>query len=201
MTTRSPWTRIDSHALELTLGLALLLVGLFQALFPLLGVTGPFPPIDTRDVRIDRTAEVPPQRSGGTTLQGTNDAELAVADPALWDRVLLATPQIVHAALIIVILSILMRMAATFRTGDVFVPANIRRLYAIAVTLLVTATAVPALDMITTEALISGTPLTGTVTSSYTLQTSTVILSILVAALAGAFGHGTRLRADTEGLV
>ncbi|MCP9979591.1 DUF2975 domain-containing protein [Actinomadura madurae] len=99
------------------------------------------------------------------------------------------------------ILSILMRMAATFRTGDVFVPANIRRLYAIAVTLLVTATAVPALDMITTEALISGTPLTGTVTSSYTLQTSTVILSILVAALAGAFGHGTRLRADTEGLV
>ncbi|MCP9950343.1 DUF2975 domain-containing protein [Actinomadura madurae] len=201
MTTRSPWTRIDSHALELTLGLALLLVGLFQALFPLLGVTGPFPPIDTRDVRIDRTAEVPPLRSGGTTLQGTNDAELAVADPALWDRVLLATPQIVHAALIIVILSILMRMAATFRTGDVFVPANIRRLYAIAVTLLVTATAVPALDMITTEALISGTPLTGTVTSSYTLQTSTVILSILVAALAGAFGHGTRLRADTEGLV
>ncbi|MCP9979590.1 hypothetical protein [Actinomadura madurae] len=93
MTTRSPWTRIDSHALELTLGLALLLVGLFQALFPLLGVTGPFPPIDTRDVRIDRTAEVPPLRSGGTTLQGTNDAELAVADPALWDRVLLATPR------------------------------------------------------------------------------------------------------------
>ncbi|SFN90467.1 DUF2975 domain-containing protein [Actinomadura madurae] len=201
MTTRSPWTRIDSHALELTLGLALLLVGLFQALFPILGVTGPFPPIDTRNVRIDKAAEVPPLRSGGTTLQGTNDAELAVADPTLWDRVLLATPQIVHAALIIVILSILMRMAATFRTGDVFVPANIRRLYAIAVALLVTATAVPALDMITTEALISGTPLTNAVTSSYTLQTSTVILSILVAALAGAFGHGTRLRADTEGLV
>ncbi|MEO3822355.1 DUF2975 domain-containing protein [Actinomadura sp. B10D3] len=201
MPPRSAWTRIDSHALELTIGLALLLVGLFQILFPVLGVTGPFPPIDTRNVQIDKPAEVPALRSGGTTLQGTHDAELAFADPAFWDRVLLATPHVVHAALIIVILSLLMRMAVTFRTGDVFVPANSRRLYAIAVTLLVTATAVPALDMITTDALISGTPLTDTVNSTYTLQTSTVILSILVAALAGAFAHGTRLRADTEGLV
>lgn len=87
-----PWTRIDSHALELTLGLALLLVGLFQALFPLLGVTGPFP--DRHPGRPNRqNSGGATLRSGGTTLQGTNDAELAVADPALWDRVLLATPR------------------------------------------------------------------------------------------------------------
>ncbi|WP_433477067.1 DUF2975 domain-containing protein [Spirillospora sp. CA-142024] len=201
MTTAFRWTRVDSHVLELVIGLGLLLVGLFQALFPLLGVTGPLPPIDTREVRLDTAAQVPHLQSGGATLRGTHQAELAFTDPALWDRVLFAAPQIVHAGLILVILSILMRMATTFRTGDVFVPANVYRLYGIAVALILTGTAVPALDTITTEALISGTPLTKEVVSGYTLSASTVVLSILVAALAGAFGHGTRLRADTEGLV
>lgn len=201
MTTASRWTRVDSHALELTIGLGLLLVGLFQALFPLLGVTGPLPPIDTRDVHTGGTAQVPHPESGGTTLRGTHHADLAVADPGLWDRVLLAAPHLVHAALIIVVLSLLMRMAMTFRTGDVFVPANSRRLYGIAVTLLLTGTAVPVVNMITTEALISGTPLAKTVEAGLTLQVSTIMLAILVAALAGAFAHGTRLRADTEGLV
>ncbi|WP_433467135.1 DUF2975 domain-containing protein [Spirillospora sp. CA-128828] len=201
MTTAFRWTRVDSHVLELVIGLGLLLVGLFQALFPLLGVTGPLPPIDTRDVRLDTAAQVPHLQSGGATLRGTHHAELAFTDPALWDRVLLAAPQIVHAGLILVILSILMRMATTFRRGDVFVPANVYRLYGIAVALILTGTAVPALDMITTEALISGTPFTKEVESGFTMSASTVLLSILVAALAGAFGHGTRLRADTEGLV
>jgi hypothetical protein len=199
--TTARWTRIDSHVLELTIGLGLLLVGLFRALFPLLGVTGPLPPIDTRDVDLSTTAQVPNLTSGGTTLRGTHHAELAVTDPTFWDRVLLAAPQLAQAALIMVILSLLMRMAATFRAGDVFVPENTRRLYVISVALLLTGTAVPALDMLTTDALISGTPLTDAVASGFTLSASTVLLSILVAALAGAFAHGTRLRADTEGLV
>ncbi|MGI5204236.1 DUF2975 domain-containing protein [Spirillospora sp. CA-108201] len=201
MTPATRWTRIDSHVLELVIGLGLLLVGLFQALFPILGVTGPFPPIDTRDVGLRSTAQVPDLASGGTTLRGTRHAELAVHDPGLADRLLLAAPEIARAALILVILSILMRMAATLRTGDVFVPANVRRLFAISIAVLLLGTAAPALDMLTTNALVGGTPLEGAVEIGFTVQASTILLAVLVAALAGAFGHGARLRADTEGLV
>ncbi|MEU8310039.1 DUF2975 domain-containing protein [Actinomadura sp. NPDC048955] len=201
MTWATRWSRFDTHFLELVIGLGLLLVGLFQGLFPILGVTGPFPPIDTRDVDLRSTARVPDLASGGTSLRGTHHAELAVGDPGLWDRVLLAAPEVARAVLIIVILSILLRMAATFRGGDVFVPANVRRLFAISTAVLLLGIAAPALDMLTTNALVSGTPLEDAVEIGFEVRASTVLLAILIAALAGAFGHGTRLRADTEGLV
>lgn len=201
MTLAARWTKIDSRFLELLIGLGLLLVGLFQALFPILGVTGPFPPVDTRDVDLRSTARVPDLGAGGTVLRGTRHAELAVGDPGLGDRVLLAAPEVLRAALIIAILSILMRMAATFRTGDVFVPANVRRLFAISTAVLLLGTAAPALDMLTTNALVSGTPIEDAVEIGFAVRADTVLLAILIAALAGAFGHGARLRADTEGLV
>ncbi|NDU77650.1 DUF2975 domain-containing protein [Actinomadura sp. DSM 109109] len=195
------WTRLDSHVLELVIGLGLLLVGLFQALFPVLGVTGPFPPVDTRGVDLRSAAQVPDVASGGTTLRGTRHAELAVGDPGLGDRVLLAAPGVARAVLVLVVLSLLMRMAATLRTGDVFGPANVRRLFTISIAVLLLGTAAPALDMVTTNALVSGTPLASVVEAGFTVQASTVLLAVLIAALAGAFGHGTRLRADAEGLV
>ncbi|MEU8125540.1 DUF2975 domain-containing protein [Spirillospora sp. NPDC049024] len=201
MAPKTLWTRFDSRVLELAIGLGLLLVGLFQVLFPILGVTGPFPPIDTRDVRLDTTAQVPHLASGGATLRGTHHAELAVSDPGLWDRVLLAAPEVARGVLIIVILSLLMRMAATFRSGDVFVPANIRRLFTISIAVLLLGTAAPALDMITMNALVGGTPIEPVIEIGFTVQASTVLLAILIAALAGAFGHGARLREDTEGLI
>ncbi|MEV0662410.1 DUF2975 domain-containing protein [Actinomadura luteofluorescens] len=201
MSSATRWSRFDTHVLELVIGLGLLLVGLFQALFPILGVTGPFPPIDTRDVDLRSTARVPDLVSGGTALRGTHHAELAVSDPGLWDRALLAAPDVARAALLLVVLSLLMRMAATFRTGDVFVPANVRRLFTISMAVLLLGTAAPALDMITTNALVSGTPIESAVEIGFTVRASTVLLAILIAALAGAFGHGARLRADTEGLV
>ena len=192
--------RLDRRALELVIGIALLVVGL-AALFPLLGVTGLIPAADAREVEIDTRTAAPGPSSGGISLRGTHHAELAVSDPGLLDRILLSGPVIVQAILIIVILTFLMRMAATFRDGEIFVPQNTRRLYWIAFTLLLTAFAVPALDTVTTIALVSGTPLEQTVSNSYTLPGVPVLLALLTAALAGAFAHGARLRADTEGLV
>ncbi|MGP4021979.1 DUF2975 domain-containing protein [Actinomadura sp. 3N407] len=201
MSPTSWWRRIDRHILELTVGVALLGVGL-ATLVPLLAVTGLFPPVDTREVTIDDRARIPHPASGGTSLRGTHQAELTVGDPRLWDRILLAGPQIVWGVLTIVVLTLLMRMAETFRAdGDVFVPRNTRRLYGIALTLILIATVVPALEALTTIALVSGTPLEPAVNVTYTLSAATLLLGVLVAALAGAFGHGARLRADTEGLV
>ncbi|TDC76112.1 DUF2975 domain-containing protein [Actinomadura sp. 7K507] len=192
--------RLDRHGLELTIGLALLGFGV-TALFPLLGVIGLIPPADAREVDIDTRAQVPDLSSGGMSLRGTHHAELTVGDPGLWDRVLLSGPGIVQAILIIVVLTLLMRMATTFQDGDVFVPQNTRRLSGISFTLLLAALVVPALDTLTTIALVGGTPLEPAVETGYTLSGLLLLLAFLAAALAGAFGHGARLRADTEGLV
>lgn len=200
MTTRSPWTRIDSHALELTLGLALLLVGLFQALFPLLGVTGPFPrstPGTSESTEQRRChpndpaarpskAPTTPNWQWQTPPSGTASCWPPPDRPRRPDH---RDPVHPHAD------GRDVPDGRRLRPGEHPAPLRDRRH--------------PPGDRHRRprprhdhhRGPDQRHPLTGTVTSSYTLQTSTVILSILVAALAGAFGHGTRLRADTEGLV
>ncbi|MFD0685210.1 DUF2975 domain-containing protein [Actinomadura fibrosa] len=196
------WTRFDHHVLEGLLGLGVLLAGVFGALVPLLGVTGPLPAADTRMVDIDGRAQVPGSpASGGMVLRGTHHAELALSDPDFGERLLLAGPGIVRSLLIAWVLYTLMRMAQTLRQGDVFVPANTRRLGRVAAGVLLVGTAVPLLDTLTTDGLVGGTPLDPAVRDVYAPSLGAVLLALLVFAAAGAFGHGTRLRADTEGLV
>ncbi|TQM71216.1 hypothetical protein FHX41_4973 [Actinomadura hallensis] len=195
------WRRLDRHSLELIIGLALLGVGL-SVLFPLLGVVGLIPPQETREVTLNSDTEVTAPSGDGVSLSGTRQAELTVDDPGLLDRVLLAGPGIVQGVLVLVVLTLLMQIALTFSgSGEFFVRRNTRRLYTIAVGLLLIATVVPALEVVTTTALVSGTPVEQAVVITYRLSGVTVLLSFLAVALAGAFAHGTRLRADTEGLV
>ncbi len=195
------WRRLDRHSLELIIGLALLGAGL-SVLFPLLGVAGLIPPQETREVTLNSNTEVTAPSGDGVSLSGTRQAELTVDDPGLLDRVLLAGPGIVQGVLVLVVLTLLMQIALTFSgSGEFFVRRNTRRLYTIAVGLLLIATVVPALEVVTTTALVSGTPVEQAVVITYRLSGVTVLLSFLAVALAGAFAHGTRLRADTEGLV
>ncbi|TDE16926.1 DUF2975 domain-containing protein [Actinomadura sp. 6K520] len=201
MKATSWWRTLDRHTLEMIIGLALLAVGL-SILFPLLGVTGLIPPTDTREVHLDTRAQVTAPSADGMSLQGTHQAELTVRDPGLLDRVLLVGPEIVQGILILAVLTLIMQIITTFRADqEIFDRRNTRRLYGIAVILLATATLVPAFDVIATTVLVSGTPLEQAVEISYRLSGITVLLAFLAAALAGAFGYGTRLRADTEGLV
>ncbi|GAA4102801.1 DUF2975 domain-containing protein [Actinomadura miaoliensis] len=197
------WSRLDSRILEALLGLALLLVGLFEVLFPVLGVTGPLSPVDTREVHVDGVTRLPgaPEATAEVALRGTRTAELVVADPSLGERVLLVLPGVAGALLLVVILELLLRVARTLRDGDVFDPRNARRLYVIALAVLLDATLVPLLDTITTTVLVSGTAVEPSVEISYELSALWLLVASLVAAAAGAFGHGARLRADTEGLV
>lgn len=99
------------------------------------------------------------------------------------------------------VLCLLMRMAQTIREGDVFVPANVRRLLLIALAVLLAGMVVPLLDMLTTDALVGGTSLEPAVVLTYTPSTTAMLLSLLIAVAADAFQHGARLRADTEGLI
>ncbi len=196
------WSKGDSRILEATVGLALLLVGLFGALLPILGVTGLREPTRTRQVEIEDLAQVPAAASAGSVrLRGTHTAELSLADPGLAERLLLALPGLVQAALLLVILGLLYRMARTLRDGDVFVTQNARRLGVIALAILTIATIVPLADTVTTHLLVSGTALASKVPTTYELSGSTLLLGFLVAAAAEAFRQGALLRADTQGLV
>ncbi|MGJ3559975.1 hypothetical protein ACR6C2_20470 [Streptomyces sp. INA 01156] len=59
----------------------------------------------------------------------------------------------------------------------------------------------PMLLSLTTQALVSGTPLADVIPFSATFSGEYVLLAFLVLALSEVFRRGTKLRADTEGLV
>ncbi|MEU2512517.1 hypothetical protein [Streptomyces syringium] len=124
------WERVNNQVLESALGLALLLVGLFKVLLPVLGVVGPLAlATTTRTVGID--ADMPltdTTASGAVTLRGAGQAELVFHSPAFGDRLLLILPGLVGAVLLLVIFDVLIRLARTFHAGDFFVPRNARRL-------------------------------------------------------------------------
>ncbi len=202
MTKTSGWTMVGNRALELVLGLGLLLIGLFRVLFPILGVTGPFPPPHSRQVGIDATARIPDAvRSGGAVLRGMDRAELYLAHPDLGQRLSLVLPGLVGSVLVLVILQVLLDMSRTFGENDFFRPANTRRLVVIAVALLLIGVLVPALDVVTTHALVNGTPAASAVRTGYDMAAEPVFLALLVGAAAGALRTGIRLRAETDGLV
>ncbi|MEV5542440.1 hypothetical protein AB0L13_37020 [Saccharopolyspora shandongensis] len=200
MGSTSWWTRADSRVLEAVIGLGLLLVGLFGVLFPVLGVTGPLPPVDTREVRLAGAAQLP-GIPGAVALRGTDHAELVFAAPGFADRLLLVLPELVGNLLLVAILSILLQVARTFRGGDLFAPRNAPRLLAIAIALPLRGFLVPLADMVTTDLLAAGTPAENAIRVVAEFDLTSLFLGLLVAAAAVAFRNGARLRADTEGLV
>ncbi|MBK3563085.1 MULTISPECIES: DUF2975 domain-containing protein [unclassified Streptomyces] len=206
MSTKSWWSRTDNRLLEAALGLAALLDGVFGVLLPALGVVGLIDPVDTREVRTETATRVPGTVTDavaghGMTLTGTHRADLAFAHPDLGQRLLLALPDVVGGLLLLLVLVLLTRMAGTLRDGDVFVPRNARRLSVIGLTVLVQAVLSPTLPAFTTQALVSGTPMAEQIPLSVTFTGEYVLLAFLILSLGEVFRRGTKLRADTEGLV
>jgi hypothetical protein len=204
--TKSWWNRTDSRLLEAALGLAALLDAVFGVLIPALGVAGLIDPVDTREVTPETATRVPGTVTDavaghGMTLTGTHRADLVLAHPDLGQRLLLALPDVVGSLLLLLVLVLLLQMTRTLRDGDVFVPKNARRLSVIGLTVLVQAVLSPVLPSLTTEALVSGTPMADQVPFSVTFTGEYVLLAFLILALGEVFRRGTKLRADTEGLV
>ncbi|MFI1285713.1 DUF2975 domain-containing protein [Streptomyces sp. NPDC020858] len=202
MNDTSRWTLVNDRVLELALGLALMLVGLFRVLLPILGVSGPWSSAGSRTVRVDDAAQLADAtESAALTLRGTGHAEMVLTDPGLGDRLLLALPGLTGGLLVVAILAVLLRMARTFRAGDFFVPRNTRRLTVVAAALALLGTLVPLLDMMTTNLLVRGTALAQAVRPAGDFAVLPLFLALLVGAAIQAFRSGTRLRSDTEGLV
>ncbi|PZH16893.1 DUF2975 domain-containing protein [Streptomyces sp. NTH33] len=206
MGTKSWWSRTDSRLLEAALGLAAVLVGVFGMLLPALGVAGLVDPVDTREVETGTATRVPgavtdAAAGHGMTLTGAHQADLVLTDPGLSQRLLLAVPEFTGSLLLLLILVLLLRMARTLRDGDVFVPENARRLSVMGLTVLVQAVLSPVLTAVTTQALVGSTPMADHILFSATFSGKYVLLAFLVLALGEVFRRGTKLRADTEGLV
>ncbi|MBO8186436.1 DUF2975 domain-containing protein [Streptomyces spirodelae] len=206
MGAKSWWSQTDSRLLEAALGLAVLLVGIFGVLLPALGVAGLTDPTDTREVEAETAARVPGTVTDavaghGMSLSGNHRVDLVFADPDLGQRLLLALPEIVGSLLLLLILALLLKMARTLCGGDVFVPMNARRLSIMGIAVLVQAVLAPILPALTTEILVSGTPLAEQIPFSATFTGDYVLLAFLILALGEVFRRGTKLRADTEGLV
>ncbi|WP_406726973.1 DUF2975 domain-containing protein [Streptomyces sp. GD-15H] len=206
MGAKSWWSRTDDRMLGAALALATLLVGFFGVLVPALGAVGLVDPVDTREVEAATTTQVPGTVTDGAaghgmTLTGTHQADLAFADPDPGQRLLLALPELIGSLLLLLILVLLLQMARTLRGGDVFAPKNARRLSVIGLTVLVQAVLSPVLSALTTQALVSGTPMADRIPFSATFSGAYVLLAFLILALSEVFRRGTKLRADTEGLV
>ncbi|MGW2565695.1 DUF2975 domain-containing protein [Streptomyces sp. NPDC001537] len=206
MGTKSRWGQTGHRSLEAALGLATVLAGVFGVLIPALGVVGLVDPVDTREVKVETTTRVPGTATDaaaghGVTLTGTHQADLVFSHPDLGQRLLLALPQIIGSLLLLLILVLLHQMARTLRDGDVFVPKNARRLSVIGLTVLVQAILSPWLPALTTQALVSGTSMADEIPFSATFTGQYVLLALLILALGEVFRRGTKLRADTEGLV
>ncbi|MFF8591150.1 DUF2975 domain-containing protein [Streptomyces sp. NPDC015220] len=206
MGTTSWWSRTDNRLLEAALGLAAALVAVFGVLIPALGVVGLTDPVDTRSVEARTTTRIPAAVTDavaghGMSLTGTHRADLVFAHPGPGQRLLLALPEIVGSLLLLLVVALLLRMAGTLRRGDVFVPQNARRLSVIGLTVLVQAVLSPVLPALTTAALVRGTPLGEQIPFEVSFTGEYVLLAFLILALGEVFRRGTRLRADTEGLV
>ncbi|MEU3193163.1 DUF2975 domain-containing protein [Streptomyces sp. NPDC006992] len=207
MGTKSWWSRTDSRFLEAALGLAVVLVGVFGVLLPALGIVGLRDgPMDTVEVEPETAARIPEKVSAavtghGMTLTGTRQAELVFADPDLGQRLLLALPGVVGSLFLLLVLVLLFKVARTLSGGDIFVPANARRLSALGLTVLVQAVLTPVLPALTTEMLVRGSPMAEQIPFSVTFTGEQVLLAFLILALGEVFRRGTKLRADTEGLI
>ncbi|MFD0026040.1 DUF2975 domain-containing protein [Streptomyces sp. NPDC058382] len=206
MTVKFGWSGRDNRLLEVVLRLAGVLTGVFGILIPVLGVVGAIDPVDTRGVGIGTATRVPADTTAaavdhGMTITGTDRADLTLTHPGFGERLLLALPGLVGSLLLLLALFLLLRIARTLRDGDVFVPENARRLSIIGLAALAQAVLSPLLPALTTQLLVRGTALTDEIPFTATFTGAYVLLGFLVLALAEVFRRGTKLRADTEGLV
>lgn len=206
MGAKSWWSQTDSRLLEAAVGLTGVLVGVFGVLLPALGVAGQSDPADTREVEAGTATRIPGTVTDavtghGMTLTGTHRADLVLTAPDVGQRLLLVLPGIVGSLLLLLILALLFKMARTLSGGDVFVPVNARRLSVIGLTVLVQAVLAPVLPALTTEMLVRDTPMAEQVPFSVSFTGEYILLAFLILALGEVFRRGTKLRADTEGLV
>ncbi|WP_150242579.1 DUF2975 domain-containing protein [Nocardiopsis quinghaiensis] len=149
--------------------------------------------------------EVPAR--GDVTVEGAERMVITFHDPSQAERLLLVAPSLLTVLAIGLVTYLLLRMAMTLDRGDPFTPANVRRMFAIALTVIAGSILVPVVEAVVgaelgSRAVEPDAPVFFALTLG--LEGGVVpllLVGLVLAALAEVFRRGTRLREDVEGLV
>jgi hypothetical protein len=212
---RIRWTRADSVLLQGVLFLMLLLLALSFGttalwILPLMsaGSMGWM-----NEILVRHTSEVAPAVPDMTllgddvTVRGTDTLVLVFEDPSTLERLLLALPVLLQQAFGLFVVYMVLRILQSLGAGDPFVSANVRRVYAVAVAVLVGSLALPVAEACADIALWNGrVPVEEVVLLSFDLgmgpgPLAGFVVGLLLLSLAEVFRRGTRMREDVEGLV
>ena len=149
----------------------------------------------------DDPAPLPTGPPGAVSLvKPASDYTLIVADPSVSQRFLLGLPDLLLAVIMSIVAGILLLLIRTFDQDDPFVPQNARRLSVIGV-LLISLNGISGVEKLALEGLLSGTPLENIPVQSAENFYWALIVGLAALALAEVFRQGSKLRADTQGLV
>lgn len=215
-------SRTAAVFLELVLAGAILLVTVFGVAQPLLGpsvlgvgtgsIFGAYPAVDvTIDpaaVKIETTPELPSLSDRGEVARGEaieltlpTGSTAAVYDPDLAQGLGLIGSEVLRAMLTIAVLALLLLLVRSLRHGDPFVPANARRLYAIAAVVGLGGQAAVLLEwwgrtMVMEHPLVAPYVLEGA-----HISFAPLLAGLGIAVAAEVFRQGAELRREVEGLV
>lgn len=104
-------------------------------------------------------------------------------------------------ALLIAGLALLWRIVRAARSGDVFGPANARRLTALSLLVLIGGTLREVVEFMIADWLLGSSPVRGAVAAPIDFSLTPIWLGMLLVFFAAVFRHGVRLREDVAGLV
>ena len=207
------WSRADAILLRLLLGgfLALQAARMIALLLWAAGIL-PAGTLGLNTLRHWLPADVEPLPAPVTVTDGVSahtgeDMALVFHAPTVAERLLLAVPDLLWVAVTALVAFLLLRMAGTLSAGDPFVPANVRRLYMISLTVIIGALLVPFGEALTGMFLQAGAveseaPAVFAFEAAFGGATGGLLLAgFLTAGLAEVFRRGTRMRDDMRGLV
>jgi hypothetical protein len=214
---RLRWSRTDNLIAHAVLVVAMAVTGLTG----LLGLVWITPLIPSGDGGVVANTVTVPRPEGGpepsvaveaaspdVSVAAPPEVVVAFHDPTALERFLLAAPGLLGIAAVLVVLFMVLRLVQSLDRGEPFVAANVRRVYAIACTVLVGSLVVPVVGAVCDSVLRSralgadGLVLTtGLFGGEGGISLALVLTGFLLAALAEVFRRGARLRADVEGLV
>ncbi|OOC53196.1 MULTISPECIES: DUF2975 domain-containing protein [Nocardiopsis] len=209
---RLRWSRVDNLIVHGALVLGITVTGL-TGLYALVWITPLLPagegmPVNTVTSRLPQDAPEP--RVDVATTGAAYEAgpvglvRLTFHDPTTLERFLLVFPALLGLAALVV-MAMVSRVIRSLGQGDPFVPANVRRVSAIAFTVLAASVLVPlarmACDGVLRSRALGTEDFTFTVGGPDGVSLTHVFAGLVLAALAEVFRRGTRPREDVRGLV
>ncbi len=214
--------RWAAEALEAVLVVGLVATALLGVVRPVLGpgalgigsgsVFGTYPQVpatlDAEAVRVELTPGLPSLSDGGEVAAGDalemtfpTGVSVGVYDPDLAQTLSLIGSEVLVGLVTVAVLALLLLIVRSLRHGDPFVPANARRLYAIAAAVGVGGQAALLLRSWGEHAVLQHPLVAPYVLQEATLSWLPLLAGLGVAVAAEVFRQGTALRRDVEGLV